>query len=299
MEAHLPSKSGMSQAEIYDLLNNFDLSNNLSYAVNTTNVDKSPKLGDAYGAQYPADSMVTNQTPLDYTHVSYSRNYNKYGNLNSVNLEVKPPHNHIKSMQSTADHLQSAYMSGQAFSSTRYETNRHSHVYSPHHDTTTIQHSLDRGVNLDYHSSGPLKSKHIHYQSARHAGIGFGSSMPFHVATQRVSRSHDSTVYNHNVDSSTVELVVRHTVEILSETASHCLKSVELANTLRDRVGEKAMSHVKMAYGGLLVLLEVFPRIFQVMRSPKNDYVKFCSRPSIGLYERVRPPRQCKRWLLY
>jgi hypothetical protein len=68
--------------------------------------------------------------------------------------------------------------------------------------------------------------------------------------------------------------------DILSEAANHSLKAVELANTLRARVGTDVLAQVRERWGGLLSLLEKLPGIFLVERIPKNDLVSLVgSRP--------------------
>jgi hypothetical protein len=88
--------------------------------------------------------------------------------------------------------------------------------------------------------------------------------------------------------------VVRATSEILCNAASYALKAVELANTLRARLGTKVshafstgraslvdalfgacqvLAKVREKYGGLLFMLERHPALFRVDRIPKNDCV--------------------------
>jgi hypothetical protein len=62
-------------------------------------------------------------------------------------------------------------------------------------------------------------------------------------------------------------------VDILVEAANHSLKAVELANTLRARVGTEVLAHIRERWGGLLSLLERHPHKFRVERIPKNDLV--------------------------
>ncbi|CAE7643081.1 unnamed protein product, partial [Symbiodinium microadriaticum] len=73
------------------------------------------------------------------------------------------------------------------------------------------------------------------------------------------------------------EAIYRNAQAILSETANKCLKSVELANALRDRIGKDALQRTKNLYGGLLVLLELYKETFVVHRIPKNDMVELIS----------------------
>lgn len=80
---------------------------------------------------------------------------------------------------------------------------------------------------------------------------------------------------------SDLELTVCHCARIvLFETPSKCLKSVELANSLRDRIGKDSLQRTKALYGGLLVLLELFPQHFFVHRIPKNDMVELIDHSS-------------------
>lgn len=74
--------------------------------------------------------------------------------------------------------------------------------------------------------------------------------------------------------------IFRNAEAILSETANKCLKSVELANALRDRIGKEALQRTKNLYGGLLVLLELYKDNFVVHRIPKNDMVELITPPS-------------------
>lgn len=51
------------------------------------------------------------------------------------------------------------------------------------------------------------------------------------------------------------------------------LKAVELANSLRSKLGVHLLAHVRDVFGGLLNLLERRPDTFDVVRIPKNDHV--------------------------
>jgi hypothetical protein len=74
-------------------------------------------------------------------------------------------------------------------------------------------------------------------------------------------------------DSSVEDIVAKSCRDILVEAASHSLKAVELANTLRARVGTEVLAHIRERWGGLLSLLERHPHKFRVERIPKNDLV--------------------------
>lgn len=74
-------------------------------------------------------------------------------------------------------------------------------------------------------------------------------------------------------EASLEEAVVHHTTAILRDAADHRLKAVELANTLRARLGNDALAAVRTRCGGLLNLLDRHP-LFRVIRIPKSDTVK-------------------------
>ena len=56
------------------------------------------------------------------------------------------------------------------------------------------------------------------------------------------------------------------------------LKAVELANSLRSKLGVQLLAHVRDVFGGLLNLLERRPDTFEVVRIPKNDHVVLVQR---------------------
>lgn len=74
-------------------------------------------------------------------------------------------------------------------------------------------------------------------------------------------------------DASVEDIVAKSCRDILIEAASHSLKAVELANTLRARVGTEVLAHIRERWGGLLSLLERHAHVFRVERIPKNDLV--------------------------
>ena len=76
------------------------------------------------------------------------------------------------------------------------------------------------------------------------------------------------------------ELIRTHTIEILSQAQHSTLKSVELANALRDRIAVEHFNEIKKSHGGLLSLLQRFPGVFRVDRIPKNDRVTLLIAPN-------------------
>lgn len=71
--------------------------------------------------------------------------------------------------------------------------------------------------------------------------------------------------------------VIRTCKEILREASARNLKAVELANTLRARVGTSVLAQVREQCQGLLTLLEKQTGVFRVDRIPKNDMVTLIS----------------------
>ena len=69
------------------------------------------------------------------------------------------------------------------------------------------------------------------------------------------------------------DIVTNSCREILTDAADHALKAVELANTLRARIGTEMLAQIRERWGGLLALLERYQTLFRVDRIPKNDKV--------------------------
>eukprot|EP00614_Pseudopedinella_elastica_P004849 CAMPEP_0172588188 /NCGR_PEP_ID=MMETSP1068-20121228/7126_1 /TAXON_ID=35684 /ORGANISM="Pseudopedinella elastica, Strain CCMP716" /LENGTH=620 /DNA_ID=CAMNT_0013383443 /DNA_START=165 /DNA_END=2027 /DNA_ORIENTATION=- len=77
------------------------------------------------------------------------------------------------------------------------------------------------------------------------------------------------------------ERVVSEAATILAETAQHSLKAVELANTLRARLGNDALGELRRRCGGLLAVLARRPATFKVERIPKADRVALVQPPNL------------------
>lgn len=87
-----------------------------------------------------------------------------------------------------------------------------------------------------------------------------------------------------NVDDRAIENVIATNCHhILMDAAEHSLKAVELANTLRARVGTEVLGIVRERWGGLLSLLERHPDRFFVERIPKNDRVSLYNSAKAAL----------------
>ncbi len=68
-------------------------------------------------------------------------------------------------------------------------------------------------------------------------------------------------------------IVVGCCLNILETSSARSLKAVELANTLRARIGTEMLAMVRENFGGLLSLLEKHVDLFRVERIAKNDKV--------------------------
>jgi len=79
-----------------------------------------------------------------------------------------------------------------------------------------------------------------------------------------------------------VDKVIECSTEILQEASGMSLKAVELANTLRARLGTPVLAHIREYFGGLLSLLEKYPDTFEVQRIPKSDLVKLKIQDHLG-----------------
>lgn len=85
---------------------------------------------------------------------------------------------------------------------------------------------------------------------------------------------HNNVNKNIEYDLGYVDALVTKTCkDILKDASNRCLKAVELANTLRARVGTEILALVRENWGGLLSLLERHGKDFRVDRIPKNDMV--------------------------
>ena len=99
-----------------------------------------------------------------------------------------------------------------------------------------------------------------------------------HSSSYANSVAKNTKTYSNNSSSSSSSgetdlTVVKAAIEVLSQAASSSLKAVELANTLRARVGIESLGQIRERWGGLLALLEKYPDVFRVSRIPKNDVV--------------------------
>jgi hypothetical protein len=86
-----------------------------------------------------------------------------------------------------------------------------------------------------------------------------------------------------SLDDRAIEnVIVSNCYQILLDAAEHMLKAVELANTLRARVGTEVLAQVRERWGGLLSLLEKHKDRFLVERIPKNDRIRLVDAATAG-----------------
>lgn len=110
---------------------------------------------------------------------------------------------------------------------------------------------------------------------------GHGSRRPHSTTPSSASKQHNNInrtmspkISIQNLDERAIENVIAtNCYHILIDAADHSLKAVELANTLRARVGTEVLAVVRERWGGLLSLLERHTERFLVERIPKNDRV--------------------------
>jgi hypothetical protein len=130
--------------------------------------------------------------------------------------------------------------------------------------------------SLNNHHYGPKKG----HQSSSHTSLGMRSYSSPGLSSDTSFRGSNSSG---SLDDSTVEdIVTKSCRDILIEAATHSLKAVELANTLRARIGTEILAHIRERWGGLLTLLEMHSLVFRVERIPKNDLVSLIIN---GTYE--------------
>ena len=140
---------------------------------------------------------------------------------------------------------------------------------------------LSRSGNLNGPSSRPLSHIDAMTMQQRPASTPLPVSLSsshthyMHQANNEHSKSHGPSLLNlcGLEDSSVEDIVAKSCRDILIDAASHSLKAVELANTLRARVGTEVLAHIRERWGGLLSLLERHTHVFRVERIPKNDLV--------------------------
>ena len=153
----------------------------------------------------------------------------------------------------------SSAMSSQVLSS-GYSSNSNINLYSigqrppiPSPRAYSVDHENDVGSNISqttrdhssYHSQSVLPSQ----------------------------RTQITEQHMHGHKLSVEDIVTNSCREILTDAADHALKAVELANTLRARIGTEMLAQIRERWGGLLALLERYQTLFRVDRIPKNDKV--------------------------
>jgi len=99
------------------------------------------------------------------------------------------------------------------------------------------------------------------------------SSLAFDCEPSQVYQSVLRASRSSSIDEKMVDRVIDCSVEILTDASNYTLKAVELANTLRARLGTSVLGEIRDYFGGLLCLLEKYPDTFNVQRIPKSDVV--------------------------
>lgn len=152
--------------------------------------------------------------------------------------------------------------------------------YSQHH----YQHQQHKNMSLiQSQSSGQLARRFPSSHSIQ-SGMASNRSSPSLDAHSRMLHINrlpppPAVLFNSSSPSpsqhedSAEDVVLRNCLAILEDAADHSLKAVELANTLRARIGTDILADIRERWGGLLALLERQQDLFVVRRIPKNDFV--------------------------
>ena len=134
---------------------------------------------------------------------------------------------------------------------------------------------------VNYYSTNNLQNYHNYPNNINSYGRGNNNIDVNNTYGKNIHISMNKNVVPIN-DSNIEQEVVRTSIDILQNAAAKTLKAVELANTLRARLGTKTLARVRDKYGGLLFLLERYRIFFRVNRIPKNDSVSLLSETSKG-----------------
>ena len=147
----------------------------------------------------------------------------------------------------------------------------------PEYFQAPINNSKSIGASLTVDTSYPTATRQPYLQQYQ-AVRGAQQTQAFPPPTIRGnSDSEESDTQVVATNSPIEEKVCSHCQDILSEASTNSLKAVELANTLRARVGTEILANVRVMCGGLLNVLEKYPDIFYVQRISKNDQVSLLS----------------------
>ena len=82
--------------------------------------------------------------------------------------------------------------------------------------------------------------------------------------------------------------VLYYSCVLLQQSPTRSLKSVELANNIRDNLGSNVLQIIRNRFSGLLYLYEQYPELFSVSRIPKNDQVFLVCEKMPEFPERVK-----------
>lgn len=146
----------------------------------------------------------------------------------------------------------------------------HHHASGQPHGSQFAGHSHSHGHG---HGSHGHSHSHGHMPSSRSPGPG-PHHHGHHHGHQPHHAGHNKSGFSSLDDRAVENVIVSNCYQILVDAAEHMLKAVELANTLRARVGTEVLAQVRERWGGLLSLLEKHKDRFLVERIPKNDRVR-------------------------
>jgi RNA recognition motif-containing protein len=170
-------------------------------------------------------------------------------------------------------------------SSSSADLNRSSAMSSQSHGKLSPLSGLvsSSGLSHDLHGHHHNPPGLLQHQQRRQPMSREITPPPIHHQSQQPGRTVSPKIPINTFDDRAIENVIAtNCYQILIDAADHSLKAVELANTLRARVGTEVLSIVRERWGGLLSLLERHKDRFLVERIPKNDRVSLATKSSGG-----------------
>eukprot|EP01033_Poteriospumella_lacustris_P003731 gene3731-2644_t len=170
--------------------------------------------------------------------------------------------------------------------------------HAPRHHHSPPPYHTGHGHHHPHHHASQAHGStfvgHGHGHGHGHSGHGHGGHMPSsrspgpgphhhgHHYHQPHHAGHNKSGFSSLDDRAVENVIVSNCHQILVDAAEHMLKAVELANTLRARVGTEVLAQVRERWGGLLSLLEKHKERFLVERIPKNDRVRLVDPTAAG-----------------
>lgn len=266
-----------------------------------------------YHQQHPQSTTSPNLTTTNTTNTSNTSNTPSNNNNNSNSNAFYQHSHGGSSNNMLAGLLGTSSSGLQQDNNNYNNNNYHNSLHTPtttiHSNGTVIIGGRGGLLNDRPGSSAAAGGGMLHQQSALHPTTtkspvpynttnngevmtrpgGYTSPIPNHQNNNHTNNTAANNRHHHTPHSNPVaaqklslqtvderaiaNVILSNCYQILLDAANHGLKAVELANTLRARVGTEVLAMVRERWGGLLSLLEQHPDQFTVERVPKNDRV--------------------------